>query len=131
MFAVLHFFLCFFLSVATASEPTPILVEDPTPAVEAPADPAPEAAEAPATSADPAAPAAEAPAAEAPADPAAPAEVAVPETDAEAVKTATEAVGAFTTGQYAFGALLLCAVLVYLVQKLVAKSKKKSAHPHL
>jgi hypothetical protein len=126
MLAVLHLFLCFFLSVATASETTPILVEDPTPAVEAPADPAPEAAEAPATSADPAAPAAEAPA-----DPAAPAEVAVPETDAEAVKTATEAVGAFTTGQYAFGALLLCAVLVYLVQKLVAKSKKKSAHSHL
>jgi hypothetical protein len=111
MFAFLYFVATLVTSPVLAAEPV------------APAAPAAPVEAAPAAPVEGAAPAA------APVEGAAPVaeekkeEVVVPATDAEAVATASEAVDAFVVGQYTFGALLLCAVLIFVVKRFASKKK--------
>jgi len=117
MFAIL------FVAAALAAEPVaaPAPAAAPVAPAAAPAAPAaPVAAEA----AAPAAPAAEAaPVESAPVVEEKKEEVVVPASDAEAVAEAGEAFDAFAAGKWAFGALLLCAVVIYGVKKFASKKK--------
>lgn len=96
----------FLFTVALAADPVA-----PAPVAAAPVE---AALAAPATEVAPAPPVESAPVVEA---------VAIPASDAEAVAETNAAFNALAAGEWALGALLLCAVVIYGFKKFVAKKK--------